>query len=61
MFDALAALFLIIGVVGFGLGAHALGRASDVEAIYWLVVGIVGVRAAVAVARPAGEPSRRDS
>jgi hypothetical protein len=54
MFDALAALFLIIGVAGFGLGAHALGRASDVEAIYWLVVGIVGVRAAVAVARPAG-------
>ena len=54
MFDVLAALFLIVGVAGFGLGAHALGRASDIEALYWLVVGIASVRAAVAVARPAG-------
>ena len=54
MLDALAVAFLVLAVAGFALGAHALGRASDVEALYWLVVGVVAVRAAVQVGRPAG-------
>jgi hypothetical protein len=54
MFDALAVAFLLVGVLGFGLGAHALGRSADVEALYWLAVGVVGIRAAVQVGRPAG-------
>ena len=54
MLDALAVAFLVLAVAGFALGALALGRASDVEALYWLVVGVVSVRAAVQVGRPAG-------
>ena len=36
----------------FALGATALSRANDIEAIYFLVVGIVALRAGIQVVRP---------
>ena len=50
--DALAALLVVGATSAFTLGALALSRASDVEAIYYLVVGTVALRAAVQVVRP---------
>lgn len=50
--DALAVVLLVGAAVAFGVGSVALARADDLRAIYWLVVGVVGVRAAVQIARP---------
>jgi hypothetical protein len=44
VFDAVAILF--------GVGQAALSRAEDLEALYWLAIGVVGVRAAVQLAKP---------
>jgi hypothetical protein len=52
VFDAVAILLLLLAVAAFGVGQAALARAEDLEALYWLVVGVVGVRAAVQLARP---------
>lgn len=52
LLDVLAALLVLASAVAFGLGATALARSSDVEALYWLVVGVVSVRAGVALAKP---------
>jgi hypothetical protein len=35
------------------MGESALTGAEDLHALYWLVVGVVALRAAVQVARPA--------
>lgn len=52
LIDVLAAL-LVLGAAGaFVLGALALSRSSDVEAIYFLVVGVVALRAGVQIVRP---------
>ncbi len=51
--DVLALVVLVVGAVAFVLGGLALARASDLEALYWLVVGVVGVRASVLMVRPA--------
>ncbi len=50
--DVLALLLIIGAALAFTFGAMALARASDVEAIYYLVVGIVAVRAGVQIVRP---------
>jgi hypothetical protein len=50
--DVLAIALLVAAGAAFLLGASALGRADDLRAIYWLVVGVVSLRAAVQVARP---------
>lgn len=50
--DALAAL-LILGAAGaFTVGAMALTRANDVEAVYFLVIGVVAIRAGIQLVRP---------
>jgi hypothetical protein len=50
--DAVALLLLLAAVAAFGLGEAALARSEDLEALYWLVIGIVGVRAAVQLVKP---------
>ena len=50
--DALAALLVLGAAAAFALGATALSRANDIEAIYFLVVGIVALRAGVQIVRP---------
>lgn len=50
--DALAVVLIVIAAVAFWFGNAALSRAEDLKALYWLLVGVVTVRAAVQVARP---------
>jgi hypothetical protein len=52
VFDAVAILVLLLAVAAFGVGQAALSRAEDLEALYWLAIGVVGVRAAVQLAKP---------
>ncbi len=51
-FDVVAALLVVLAVVAFAVGNSALARAEDIHAVYWLVVGVVSMRAAVQLARP---------
>jgi hypothetical protein len=51
--DFLALGLVLLAAVSFYMGESALSGAEDLHAIYWLVVGIVSLRAAVQVARPA--------
>jgi hypothetical protein len=50
--DAVAAALVLGAAIAFIVGNAALARAEDVQALYWLIVGVVAVRAAVQVARP---------
>jgi hypothetical protein len=50
--DVLALALVIAAGAAFVLGEAALARADDLQAIYWLAVGIVSLRAGVQVARP---------
>jgi hypothetical protein len=50
--DVLAIALLVAAGGAFLLGASALAHADDLRAIYWLVVGVVSLRAAVQVGRP---------
>ena len=50
--DALAVVLLLAAGVSFWFGSAALARAEDLKALYWLLVGVVTVRAAVQVVRP---------
>jgi hypothetical protein len=52
MLDVLAAVLVIGSAVAFVYGAMALARASDVEAVYFLVIGVVALRAGVQLVRP---------
>lgn len=52
MLDVLGALLVLGAAVAFTFGALALARASDVEAIYLLVIGTVALRAGVQLVRP---------
>ena len=52
MLDVLGAMLVIGAAAAFTFGALALARASDVEAIYYLVVGVVALRAGVQLVRP---------
>jgi hypothetical protein len=52
LLDVLAALLVVGATVAFTFGALALARASDVEAIYFLVMGTVALRSAVQLLRP---------
>lgn len=52
LLDAIAVLLLVAAVAAFALGNSALGRAEDLRALYWLVIGVVTVRAAVQMGRP---------
>ncbi|MCL2779795.1 MAG: hypothetical protein FWD73_17530 [Polyangiaceae bacterium] len=50
-FDVLAAVVVLGAVVALVLGALALSRSNDVEALYFLVTGLFALRAAVQIAR----------
>ena len=50
--DVLAAALVIGAAAAFTFGALALARTNDVEAFYFLVVGVVALRAGVQVVRP---------
>lgn len=52
LLDVLAAALIVGAAAAFTFGAMALARASDVEAIYYLVVGVVALRAGVQLVRP---------
>jgi hypothetical protein len=51
--DAFAIVLALAAGTAFFVGERALARADDGRAIYWLVVGIVSLYAAVEVAKPA--------
>jgi hypothetical protein len=50
--DVLAIVLILAAATAFFLGESALARAEDLHALYWLIVGVVSLRAAVQVARP---------
>ena len=50
--DLLAIVLVAIAGTAFVIGEGALARAEDLTALYWLVVGLVSLRAAVQIARP---------
>lgn len=52
LLDALAALLVLGAATAFTLGALALTKSNDLEALYLLVVGVVALRAGVAMVRP---------
>jgi hypothetical protein len=52
LLDILAAALIVGAAAAFTFGAMALARASDVEAIYYLVIGVVALRAGVQLVRP---------
>jgi hypothetical protein len=54
LLDGIALAMLAAAGLAFGVGASSLARADDLKALYWIVVGVVAVRAAVQVARPRG-------
>ena len=52
LLDALAAVLVVGAAAAFTFGAIALSHASDVEAIYFLVIGVVALRGGVQLVRP---------
>ena len=50
--DALAIALVAGAAAAFLAGEMAIARTEDLRAIYWLVVGVVSVRAGVQIARP---------
>lgn len=52
LLDLLAAALIVGSGAAFVFGAGALARAADLQALYWLCVGVAALRAAVQLARP---------
>lgn len=52
LLDVLAAGLVAGAAACFTLGAMALSRANDFEAIYFVVVGIVALRGGIQIGRP---------
>lgn len=52
LLDVIAAMLVLGAASAFALGAVALARSNDLEALYLLVVGVVVLRAGVQLARP---------
>jgi hypothetical protein len=50
--DALAIVLAVGAGVAFIAGERALARLDDMQAIYWLVVGMGSLYAAVRIAKP---------
>ena len=50
--DVLGACLLVLSAAAIGFGQAALARAEDFDALYWLVVGLAGLAAAVQITRP---------
>lgn len=52
LLDVLAALLVLAAAAALAFGAVALSRSNDVEALYMLIVGVVGLRAGAQLVRP---------
>ncbi len=50
--DGVAVLLVAGAAAAFTFGALALTKSNDLEALYYLVVGIVALRAGIQVVRP---------
>lgn len=50
--DVVSVLLLVLAVVAFALGLIALGDRKDLEAVYFLVVGALCLRASTEMFRP---------
>ena len=50
--DVLAIALVVGAAAAFFAGEVAIARTEDLRGLYWLVVGVVCVRAGVQVARP---------
>jgi hypothetical protein len=55
--NAVNLVLFVAACVSFALGLYALGDRRDLQAIYWLIVGGVSLRAATDMLRP--RPSNR--
>jgi hypothetical protein len=51
LFDVVAVCMVVLAAIAFGLGGTALARAEDLVAGYWLLVGLVTLRASVQIAK----------
>ena len=52
LLDVLAGLLVAGAAAAFTFGALALSKSNDIEALYFLVIGIVVLRAGVQIIRP---------
>jgi hypothetical protein len=52
LLDVLAGLLVAGAAAAFTFGALALSRSNDVEALFFLVIGVVALRAGVQIVRP---------
>lgn len=50
--DVLAVVMILGAAAAFTFGVLALARTNDVEAFYYLVIGVVALRAGVQLVRP---------
>jgi hypothetical protein len=50
--DVVGSCLLVLAVVAIAFGQAALARAEDLDALYWLAVGLAGLAAAVQITRP---------
>jgi hypothetical protein len=54
--NAVNVLLFLAACVSFALGLYALGDRRDLQAIYWLIVGSVSLKAATDMLRPRSSP-----
>ncbi len=52
LLDIVGVTLLVLSVAAFAFGQAALARSDDASAIYWLLVGVAGMTAAVQITRP---------
>ena len=52
LLDVLAAVLVVGAAAAFTFGALALSRSNDVEALYFLILGVIALRAGVQIVRP---------
>jgi len=50
--NAVNLLLFVAACTSFGLGLYALGDRRDLQAIYWLIVGGISLKAATDMLRP---------
>ena len=50
--NGISVLLLLGAIAAFGAGLLALGARRDLEALYWLVIGALALRAATNLLRP---------
>lgn len=50
--NAVNLLLFVVACASFALGLYALGDRRDLQAIYWLIVGGISLKAATDMLRP---------